>query len=366
MAVDCEHIPIFSYGEFSKRIHQKVLASRIPLGGSIEITSRCNFSCTHCYINLPADDAKEKSKELSFGEICNILDTIAEEGCLWLLITGGEPLLRNDFLPIYTYAKKKGFLITLFTNGTLVTEKLAEYFADYPPFSIEITVYGRTKETYEQITGVPGSYEKCMRGIELLLKRKVPLKLKAVAMSLNLKELPDIKKWAEDLGLSFRFDPLINLRLDGGRKPSYQRISPSDVVALDLRDEKRMKAWKYFCKQFSGSPVKKEQLFLCGAGINSFHIDAYGNLAPCILVRGLNFSLKKEPFKKGYYELFPKFLSQTSDKNRKCGTCKLMAMCGQCPGWSELEHGDLETPVEYLCEIAHLRAERFKEIFKKI
>ena len=177
MAVDCEHIPIVSYGEFSKRIHQKVVESRLPIGGSIEITSRCNLSCTHCYINIPPNDAKERERELSLKEICNIFDTIAEEGCIWLLITGGEPLVRKDFLEIYTYAKKKGFLITLFTNGTLITKELADYLRDWPPFSTEITVYGRTKEIYERVTGVPGSYDRCMRGIELLLERKIPLKL---------------------------------------------------------------------------------------------------------------------------------------------------------------------------------------------
>src|SRR3989338_556153 len=362
MAVDCEHIPIVNYGEFSKRIHQKVVESKIPIGGSIEITSRCNLSCAHCYINLPANDSKEKEKELSLKEICKIFDELEEEGCLWLLLTGGEPLLRKDFLQLYSYAKRKGFLLTIFTNGTLITKKLAEYLSDWPPFSVEITVYGRTKETYEKVTGVPGSYEKCVKGIELLIERKIPLKLKSVIMSLNVSELLDIKKWVEeDLGLSFRFDPLLNARLDGINKPHYVRIPAQDIVNLDLDDEKRMKEWKEFCEKFLGQPLKKDKLFLCGAGINSFHIDSYGNLTPCILVRSKTFSLRNGSFKDGYYKLFPEILSQKPSKDTKCRTCELVAMCGQCPGWAGLEHGDMETPVEYLCEIAHLRAKKFKE-----
>ncbi len=366
MAVDCEHIPIVKYGEFSKRIHDKVADSRLPIGGSIEITSRCNLFCAHCYINLPAGSDSEKEKELSYDEICHILDAIAEEGCLWLLITGGEPLLRKDFLDIYKYAKEKGFLITLFTNGTLITEEIADYLWDWPPFSVEVTVYGRTKETYERVTKVSGSFEKCMRGINLLLERKIPLKLKAVIMSLNFSEINDMKKWAEeDLGLPFRFDPLINLRLDGLDNPSHVRISSGDVVALDIYDEKRMKAWMEFCEKFVGPRTKKEKVFLCGAGINSFHIDSYGYLTPCVLVRSKKISLRNGSFKDAYYRWLPEIINQKSVKNTKCSTCEIMAVCGQCPGWSELEHGDMETPVEYLCEIAHLRARKFKEIWDK-
>src|SRR5258708_37666428 len=98
-------------------------------------------------------------------------------GTFWLLFSGGEIFARKDFLEIYTYAKKKGFLITLFTNGTLINDKIADYLVEWPPFSIEITLYGRTKETYETLTGIPVSYERCLGGIEHLRARKLPLKL---------------------------------------------------------------------------------------------------------------------------------------------------------------------------------------------
>jgi MoaA/NifB/PqqE/SkfB family radical SAM enzyme len=120
----------------------------------MELTFRCNLQCAHCYCNLPLNDQDAINKELSTEKVCDILDQIADAGCLWLLLTGGEPLVRRDFLEIYTYAKKKGFMISLFTNGTLLTEKMADYLAEYPPFILEITLYGVTKETYESITGL--------------------------------------------------------------------------------------------------------------------------------------------------------------------------------------------------------------------
>ncbi len=362
---DCIHIPITGYGDFSKRIHEKAKESRIPLGGSIEITSKCNFNCLHCYINEDPSENRKNEPELKKEEIFKIFDAIAEEGCLWLLITGGEPLTRSDFLDIYDYAKQKGFLITLFTNGALITEETANHLAEWQPFATEISIYGRTRETFDKMTGREGSYDKFLRGMKLLKERNIPLKLKAVVTSVNISELSDMKRWAEDeLKLPFRFDPLINMRIDGDGKPRNVRISAEDVVSLDINDKKRMEEWKTFCDKFLGTP-NNDSLFLCGAGINSFHIDSSGRLTPCILYRSESYSLREGSFREGYYEWLPAVLSKKRAKKTKCLSCRLVALCGQCPGWASLEEGDAETPVEYLCEIAHLRADKFNEEWKK-
>src|ERR1044071_182588 len=100
----------------------------------IEVTRRCPLECAHCYNNLPMSDRAARRSELTYEEHCRILDELAEAGTLWLLFTGGGNFGAPAFLDIYTYAKKKGFLITLYTNGTLITEKLADYLSDWRPF----------------------------------------------------------------------------------------------------------------------------------------------------------------------------------------------------------------------------------------
>ncbi len=144
-----------SYGEFSADLHEKQAGKRVPMQVSIEVTRRCPLECQHCYNNLPMGDQEARRREMTTEEHFRMLDELVDMGCFWLLYTGGEIFARKDFIEIYTYAKQKGFLITLFTNGTLITEKIADYLLEWPPFAIEITLYGRTRETYEALTHDP-------------------------------------------------------------------------------------------------------------------------------------------------------------------------------------------------------------------
>jgi MoaA/NifB/PqqE/SkfB family radical SAM enzyme len=137
------------YLDFSMRLHGKGV--RRPMVGQFELTHRCNLRCRHCYIVRDTTKA-----ELTYEEICRIIDEFHKEGCLWLCLTGGEPLLREDFLDIYSYAYKKGFIITIFTNAALLNEKMAKYLSRFPPFCIEVTLNGVTRKTYELLVSPTG------------------------------------------------------------------------------------------------------------------------------------------------------------------------------------------------------------------
>src|SRR6266702_4788824 len=116
-----------SYGTFSETVHRQARAARAPLNATIEVTRRCPLVCAHCYNNLPMGDRKAQLAELTLDEHRRLLDQMAEAGCLWLLYTGGEIFARRDFLDIYTHAKRNGFIITLYTNGTLIDERVADH-----------------------------------------------------------------------------------------------------------------------------------------------------------------------------------------------------------------------------------------------
>jgi radical SAM protein with 4Fe4S-binding SPASM domain len=347
------------YSQFSQGLLEKLGRKRVPLSGSIEVTRRCSMDCVHCYNNLPLYDGA-RSEELTYDEHCRILDQITEAGCFWLLFTGGEIFARSDFLDIYTYAKRKGLLITLFTNGTLITPEVADHLAEWRPFTIEITLYGRTKETYERVTRVPGSYAQCMRGIRLLMEHRLPLKLKTVVIEPNKHELWDIKRFVEDdLGVEFKFDAMINPRIDPSPTPLAVRLPPEEVIALDLGDPKRMVQWGKFCAQFNGqspTPEHYGELYQCGGGFNSFAIDPYGAMSLCVLSQKDAYDLRTGSFREGWEHFLGGVRQKRIRKQTKCHLCEIKAMCGMCPANGELENRDPEEPIDFMCQVAHLRA----------
>ena len=347
-----------SYGEFSADLHHRHGTERAPLQVSIEVTRRCPLECQHCYNNLPMGDQHARNSELTTEEHFRMLDELVEMGSFWLLFTGGEIFARKDFLEIYTYAKRKGFLITLFTNGTLINERIADYLVEWPPFAIEITLYGRTKETYEALTQIPGSYQRCLRGIGLLKERGLPLKLKTVATSINKHEIFSMRQFAEEeLGLEFKFDSQINPRIDCSQSPLAVRLTPEETVALDMRDSVRLGEYRDLARRDRERPSGLgDGVYVCGGGMDSFAVNAYGEVGICVLSQQETFSIRDAGVKAVWERSLLHLRTRKRTRITKCVDCRLHSLCGMCPANGELENGDRESPVEYLCHVAHLRA----------
>ncbi len=347
-----------SYGEFTTAVHERVSEQRIPLDVTLEVTHRCPLTCQHCYNNLPMGDRAAAQQELTLQEYRSLLDELAALGTFWLLFSGGEPFARKDFLDIYTYAKQKGFLITLFTNGNLITPAVADHLAQWPPFAIEITLYGRTKQTYETLTQQPGSYERCLRGIDLLLERKLPLKLKTVPTSINKHEVFEMQRFAAELGVEFKFDSLINPRIDCSQSPLGVRLSPEEIVAFDYVDPARKSEYRRLLDfdLGNGVPAASDDVYFCGGGINSCAVDPYGQMSICVISKRSEYNIRDGGFAQGWNQALQETRAKKRTRPTKCSSCQIQSLCGMCPANGELEHDDPESPVDFLCQVAHLRA----------
>lgn len=341
-----------------------------PLLGrlDIELTERCPNNCLHCCINLPADDMDAKKRELSTAEIKNILKETLSLGCLSVRFTGGEPLLREDFEELYIFARKLGLKILLFTNATLLTPRLADLFSRIPPLEkIEVTVYGMKKKSYEAATGIPGSFEACWQGINLLLEKKIPFVVKSALLPANKDEIDDFEEWAKGIpgmdrppSYAMFFD--LRCRRDGKKNESIKKIrltAEEGLKILTRRKDEYIKEMKEFCSKFMRPGG--DNLFSCGAGCNGGCVDAYGNFQLCMMLRHPDtvYNLREGSLKDALENFFPR-IRETKTSNsgylKRCARCFLKGLCEQCPAKSWPEYGTLDTPVEYLCEAAHSQA----------
>jgi MoaA/NifB/PqqE/SkfB family radical SAM enzyme len=373
----------------------KSIASRLD-SLDIELTERCNNQCIHCCINLPANDSAAKSREMTTEQVKSILTEAATLGCLDVRFTGGEPLLRPDFEELYLFARRLGLKVAIFTNARLITPQLANLLMRIPPLVLmEITVYGMHKESYEAVSRVPGSFAQFQRGVNLLLERKISFVVKSALLPPNKAEMDEFEAWANTISgmdtspnYAMFFD--LRERRDDKEKNALiasLRLTPQEGVAVLTKDvAKYRKRMKEFAGKFMGPPGNV--LFQCGAG-DGMCIDAYGYAQPCMGVRAPELTV----------DLFPRAASGkatatehtqtaiamnkvcdasdrcvknkaisdvlTSFKNlhemkatnaeylHRCAVCFLKGLCEQCPAKSWAENGTLDTPVEYLCEVAH-------------
>ncbi len=345
------------YISFSWRTHKKNWSLKRPNVCQFELTFKCDLHCRHCYTYCYNKPVYLK-KELNLKEIKFILDKVYKAGVIWVCFTGGDPLTRKDFLDIYSYAKDKGFITTIFTNAYSMTKEIADHLKKRPPFVIEMTLNAATKETYEKISRVKGSFDRVIQGINLILKAKLPLKIKTQITQDNLGEVPKIKKFIQGQGLNFRPSFDLYARLNGDLTPCNLRISPKEALGLNGNkrisdDNCRLSLHTANQKPRTAHHKPHADLFRCAiGGGDGIHIDPYGNTFSCNLIRKPFFNLLKEDIDYALDKLLPLVRDRKFTTDSKCNGCNLRELCRSCPGRAYLETGDREAPVEYYCKLA--------------
>ena len=356
-------IPIQEFG-----LWEKMKVKRALFTFDLEITARCNNNCRHCYINLPAGDRTAQERELSFNEIKAIADEAVSLGAFWCLVTGGEPLLREDFPEIYLYLRKKGLLVSIFTNAALITEEHIRLFKKYTPRDIEVSVYGVTEKTYEQVTRKPGSFAAFIRGLNLLLDSGIKVRFKAMALRSNVHELPDIASFCRQRTKDFfRFDPFLHLRFDRdperNKEIKSERLSPEEIVALERSDPERFQSLEKECDKLimpKFSNISCNHLFHCGAGNGSFNVSYNGFFRLCSSLWHPDcvYDLRKGSLTDAFYNFVPHVRDMRSDRKEfleTCRVCPIINLCMWCPAHAHLETGEIDAPVDYFCKVAHAR-----------
>jgi radical SAM protein with 4Fe4S-binding SPASM domain len=325
-------------------------ANRLPLSGSVSLTHRCNFRCAHCY----ARNGNSAAYEWSTSQWLACIDEMAQAGCLFFLITGGEPLLREDFALIYQHAKEKGLLVTVFTNGALISDGIVQLFRDLPPRKVEVSLYGANEETYRRVTGVEGAHARCWDGVHRLQAGGIRIGLKSVAMTLNHDDIGAIQKQAQAVGAPFRLDVTLCPRLNGDGAPLALRLPPPEAVALEMSDTERRHAWRQTYEQTKGTRGS-ERLYPCGAGRSAFHVSPDGHLQACVMTPHIGYCLATLDFKAAWGQLTAEMDHRLMPGGSACRGCKSIVLCGYCPALTRLETGSETGRSDFLCALGEHR-----------
>jgi len=338
---------------FEERLGARARSARQPLSCLFEITPRCNLRCQFCYVALDP----YRGPYLTTEQACRVLDIVERAGVLWLTLTGGEVFSRRDFATIYEYASSRGLLVTLYTNATMVSERIARLLAERPPFSVEVSIYGADAEHYETTTQIPGSFTRFEQGIARLREAGVPLLMKCPISTLSADHVDALVSWCRERSLPFKADPVIDARHDGGQQPTLYRISPHRVVQLrdelyELRHGTQRPAGPLPECSVRGDAGGAEELYTCGAGRIAFFVDALGNASHCVIDREPSFPILDMPWDDLWSEM-GRWVTQPLPNDAPCSGCSLRGGCSNCPARARLATGSPYLKDQYQCDITH-------------
>jgi radical SAM protein with 4Fe4S-binding SPASM domain len=328
------------------------------LHASLELTRRCSIHCVHCYV-LP--NAKPPETELSTSDWLALAQEAVDAGCYSMLLTGGEPLLRKDFADIYLGIRNMGVHVTIFTNATRVDERIVEILRGAQPMVVEVTVYGATPETYRRVTGRAEFFDEAMRGIALMRKAGLQVRLKTVLMQDNRHDFEAICAMAAPGERPVRFDAVIQPRFPGDTEMLRLRVPPKEAVDLEFRTVPELAGqWRKLQNQYEKRTVKSEgtPLYTCAAGVISFYVTAQGMMQPCVTSSRYGLRYERGKLLETFRTMRQAVRTPQAPAGYACPTCKDRLFCGSCPPVAELETGDEANTCAYACAIAHERGRR--------
>lgn len=300
----------------------------------LELTLRCNEHCIHCGSNCSDE---KSSRELTREQYKKILDSVKSDfdiSKIHLDITGGEPLLRNDFFDIMSYAHELGYLWGMTSNGTLITDDVARKLAECGMRTIAVSLDG-TKETHDRLRGRKGAFQGAMNGVNSLIRNGSfeHIQITTVVNHQNIGELPQLFSFLREVGItSWR---IVNIE-PMGRARNHPELILTDEeyrYMFDFIKQKRMQGYPitYGCSHFLGLEYERtvrDWYFLCNAGFYTASITSTGDIVACLdierrpdLVQGNIFEDNLKDIWENRFKIFRRDLSDKNEKCRKCSEC---------------------------------------------
>lgn len=364
----------------SSFLFSKASRMNIPLSGTFELTPECNFRCRMCYVRKTHEEVLHHAKAgMTLQQWLRIAREARAQGMLYLLLTGGEPFLWPDFWDLYEELVQMGFLISINSNGSLITDTVIARLKKAPPVRINITLYGASDATYEALCGAKGVFHRVDEAIRGLKAAGILVKLNGSLTPYNVGDLEACRQYAKEQNLiletvSYMFPPL---RRDASMVGVNDRFTPEEAAIVNARDyrltygeELYAERMKRIAQGVIPAPMLDEQCIdpldgtvRCRAGRASFWITWDGCMTPCGMMPTPAVDITNQPFETAWKQI----VDETAQMHLSgvCKACPDRRICHSCAAMALAETGSVSGIPKYLCEMtAAMRRHAISEIGK--
>lgn len=351
---------------------------RIPISGTFELLPLCNLNCKMCYIRMTPEEAAKQGRIRTAEEWIDLARQAVDQGMLFLLLTGGEPLLYKEFQRVYKEVRDMGVYMTINTNGTMINEKMVDFLMQNMPRRVNITLYGTGCEPYEQLCGNGKMFHHVQKAVHLLKERNIPVKLNATISRYNFRELDKIMEladqWQVPIEIPYYLFPQV--RRNEAMKAEEYRLSAEEAAILrykivenTFKDDQNalIEDIKYtlnLIDQSSQMNMPEKPLgFWCQAGHNSFWANWKGEMANCGMIE----QPAVKPFDMGFQGAWERLLEKSTkvELSEKCYHCKYFTVCSPCAASMYAETGVFSGVPEYRCEVMREYERLLRDVIKK-
>lgn len=353
---------------------QSASSQHVPINGSLELLPLCNMNCDMCYVRLSREEMERQGRLRTVEEWLKVANEMQEAGTLFLILTGGEPLLYPGFRELYLELRKLGMIITINTNGTLIDEDWADFFAKHPPRRINITLYGTNPETYRELCHYEAGYEKALRGIRLLRERNVDVKINGSLVRDNEMDVRTMIETARNLDAAVNIDTYMYPAVRERSKLFHEqsRLLPERAAHGRVECLRAERDPETFLQVARSVVQKAEQTaegeavpgtMRCQAGRTSFTINWQGKMRPCVMLTWP----EAEVFETGFAKAWEKLQAgvRTITLSSKCSKCRLRELCDTCAACALYEGGAHDAVPEYMCRYTENFVEEMRKICTK-
>ena len=311
-------------------IQEKTREADVPYNGSFELTPLCNLDCKMCYVHL--QDPSVRHRMLSGEQWISLIQQAIDEG----MMTGGEAMTHPAFWDIYMYLISRGIVTQVKTNGLLLNEDAISRFKDYPPYKLDISLYGCDSESYVAVTGVD-AYEQVVRHIRLAVEAGLKIQIMVTPSSYMSPWTERVMQLAGSFGVSVMVNgDLIDPYENTGRKKDDFDLSVEEDMSIKEKAKEMLPPLydaadhEFFMKR-RNRPMLSEKGLYCDAGRSGFAVNWDGVMVPCL-------SFPRDvacvhPLRDGFRQAWREVNEAVKNYEvpKACHSCELNDKCHYCP-----------------------------------